>query len=567
MALVIGNSAYENVPTLRNPSNDASDIAAALEQLGFDVSLHLDVDDVDMRSAVRAYAREARSADLSVIYFAGHGIEIDKRNFLLPVDAELRDDADAELEAIQLSSLVRSVSGSDGVTLVLVDACRSNPFAEQLAEAGATRSIGKGLVRVDVVGGVLPGGMLISYAAREGSFALDGDGRNSPYAQGFLEQLEEPGLEVSKLFRRVRDRVFVLTGGQQEPFTYGALPGSDIFLRAPVDPALLPTDERTFVRDYVRAEELDTQGGWERFLEAHPAREGHELVRVARRRLDVLRGLPFAQATSLDRELWLQPSNGLTASGELDLSAEERRLVQKALAYFGLDVGPIDGTFGPATRRAVAAARLQLGLIPGTVIDVDLLRVLPNAIAIDRLRRGGLRSFEDVEIRDLREPRLEAALRALGKRKAVFDYHDGGLYFVVLGSAHDFGFVRGTALARAMGGTLAAVGNRDEDRFLFELIRGAPTLAAPRRYGQAQVAEESWPVLFGLHRIADPAGRFAEWAWTTGEPAAYTNWAGGAAQSDAAVAGYFPLWANRLQGQAKWRTSIGSTNRFAIEIE
>lgn len=570
IALVIGNSAYQSVPNLRNPSNDASDIAVALEDLGFDVSLHLDVDDVQMRGAIRDFAKKSVSADLSIVYFAGHGIEIDKKNFLLPIDAELQSEGDAELEAIQLKYLVRAVSAGNGVTLVLVDACRSNPFAERLMDAGSARSIGQGLVRVEMVGGVLPGGVLISYAAREGTFAFDGIGRNSPYAQGFLEQLEEPGLEVSKLFRKVRDRVFVLTEGQQEPFTYGSLPGSDIFLKAPVDEALLSTDERGFVKDYVRAEDLDTQGGWESFLKAHPSRADHELMRVARRRLDVLRGLPFARAASPKGGDWFQPVNKPEASGAIDLNLEERKLVQRSLTFLGLDVGPIDGVFGPATRRAITAARLQLGLIPGSEVDVELMRVLPNAIAIDGLRQRALRSFEEEEILALQEPRLEAAIRALGKREASFDYHEGRLYFVVLGSAHDFGFARGNALARAMGGHLASVGDSDEDAFIFGLIRLSPRLSEARLHAQTQVAAESWPVLIGLHRTVESTGRLTEWVWSTGEPSTYTNWARGAVGSGASddlVAAYFPRWAYGQQNSVEWRSTSGSTNRFAIEIE
>ena len=134
----------------------------------------------------------------------------------------------------------------------------------------------------------------------------------------------------------------------------------------------------------------------------------------------------------------------------------------------------------------------------------------------------------------------------------------------------NFGFTRGNALARAMGGHLASIEDREEDAFLFDLISVAPELSEPRLYGQAQIAEESWPILIGLHRLVEPSGRISEWVWTTGDVASYSNWARGEAQSNTVnefVAAYFPRWANREQRRVEWRSTSGSTNRFVIEIE
>lgn len=564
VALLIGNAEYEHVPALRNPSNDASDIAAALDRLGFDVVLLLDQDDTEMRRAIRDFAQKAKDAELTILYFAGHGIEINKTNYLIPVNAELRSDQDAEFEAIELGSVLRTISGGQGVNLVLVDACRDNPFASRLIQDGASRSIGSGLVRVDPVGGVLPGGVLISYAAREGTFALDGVGRNSPYAQGLLEQLEVPGLEVSKLFRRVRDRVFVLTGGQQEPFTYGSLPGIDIYLRPPLEQLSLPVVDRNLVKDFAAAEREDTVGSWRDFLSKHGDRTDHELVQIAKRRLNVLRGLAFANAAVDDKKLWLKPSSGTTGSGPVTLSLEERKLVQKSLSYLGMDVGVIDGQFGPQTRRAISSARLRFGLISGTHVDLPLLRLLPNAIAIDALRSTPARSFEEVAVSELQEPRLETALRGLGNRRAVFDYHEGRLYFAVLGSAHDFGLARGNALARAMGGHLATISNRAEDAFIFDLFQN------DNGFLKSGFSDQTWGVLIGLYRPTDQSGNLGEWTWVTGEPVTYSNWSPGTVhrQSEANfIAAYFLFEDASRSQKSKWRGSRGSTNRFIIEIE
>ena len=225
VALVIGNSAYEHVSALPNPPNDADDITRALERIGFTVSTLKNLDFAKMRLALRDFSDEAMGADVALVFYAGHGIEVDRQNYLIPVDARLEKDIDVELEAISLDLVNRTISGARGLRLILLDACRDNPFAKSMARTLATRSIGRGLARVE------PGvGTLVSYAAKEGTVASDGEGRNSPYSAALIEHLAEPGLEIQFMFRKVRDSVINATNGEQEPFTYGSLPGTQIFL-------------------------------------------------------------------------------------------------------------------------------------------------------------------------------------------------------------------------------------------------------------------------------------------------------------------------------------------------
>ena len=236
VALVIGNSDYEYVGRLPNPENDATDVAAALDRIGFDVTTGIDLDYRGMRLAIRDFAQKARGADVVFVYYAGHGIEIDNTNYLIPVNAELRSDIDVQLEAIQLNVMLDSISASNGLKVVLVDACRNNPFIAEMTRTSSTRSIGRGLARVD------PTGVLVGYSARSGTIAQDGDGRNSPYTEALLSHIEEPGLELGKMFRKIRDDVYQSTDGFQEPFVYGSLPGQNIYL---VPAAVQNTDEET----------------------------------------------------------------------------------------------------------------------------------------------------------------------------------------------------------------------------------------------------------------------------------------------------------------------------------
>ena len=226
VALVIGNGAYRNVPALLNPPNDASDIAAALKRLGFAVSLATNASFDAMRRGVIALGRDAAGAEMAAVYFAGHGMEINGENWLIPVDAELKRDTDAANEAINLQSVMLQVSSTTSLGLVILDACRNNPFAAKMNRSSATRAAtASGLGRIEPVGNVL-----VAYAARDGTTALDGDARNSPFAAALLRNIEVPGVEVTFMFRNVRDDVMEATRNEQQPFVYGSLSRKAIYL-------------------------------------------------------------------------------------------------------------------------------------------------------------------------------------------------------------------------------------------------------------------------------------------------------------------------------------------------
>ena len=227
VALVIGNAAYAHAPALSNPLNDAADIGATLARLGFSVTRLQNADYATLRRGLQEFTRTASGSDVAVVFYAGHGIEVDQRNYLVPVDARLASDQDVEFETVPLDLVLRSVERAGGLRLVILDACRENPFASSMRRAGTTRSIGRGLARVEPSGNTL-----VAYAARGGTVALDGKGRNSPYTEALLAHLKEPGLEVGMMFRRVRDSVLASTRRQQEPFWYGSLSSEGVYLNA-----------------------------------------------------------------------------------------------------------------------------------------------------------------------------------------------------------------------------------------------------------------------------------------------------------------------------------------------
>ena len=232
IAIIFGNSEYLNAPRLPNPVNDASDVAAAFERLAFSVRLLKNATFDTMRRGLLDFAQQAEAADIAVVYFAGHGMEIRDENWLVPVDAELRMDISANQEAVGLSSIMPIVSKARKLGLIILDACRDNPFSRQLRASRPGRALpARGLLPVEP-----PGSVLVVFAAKHGTTAADGTARNSPFTTALLHNLEIPGLEINYLFRSIHDEVYGVTQQRQEPYVYGTLSREPVYLKPPADP-------------------------------------------------------------------------------------------------------------------------------------------------------------------------------------------------------------------------------------------------------------------------------------------------------------------------------------------
>jgi tetratricopeptide (TPR) repeat protein len=229
VALVIGNSKYEFAGALPNPSNDARAVAAVLRRLGFtEVLEHYDLSRDKMGRALRDFGDKAEGAEWAVVFFAGHGLEVNGSSYLVPVDAELKRETHVSDEAISLSQVQAKVDAAGKLGLVILDSCRNNPFLARMIRATTTRStVSRGLSPVEPEGNVL-----VAYAAKHGTTAEDGTGKHSPFTEALLANIEEPGLEINFLFRKVRDRVRQATEKRQEPFLYGTLGSEPLYFKA-----------------------------------------------------------------------------------------------------------------------------------------------------------------------------------------------------------------------------------------------------------------------------------------------------------------------------------------------
>lgn len=224
IALVVGNAHYGNQSlTLTNPKNDAEDVAAALRSVGFEVLQATDASKRDMDLAMAKFARLATDSDAALFFYAGHALQYQGRNYLIPTDAEVEDEISLRYQLMPIDDVRAALDRATGVKVMILDACRNNPIVESIRRkaTGESRNFGggsRGLARIDKTQG-----MVIAYSTAADEVAADGRGRNSPFTRAFLKRIKEPGLEIEQLFRRVAADVNSETGGRQRPETYVSL--------------------------------------------------------------------------------------------------------------------------------------------------------------------------------------------------------------------------------------------------------------------------------------------------------------------------------------------------------
>jgi Caspase domain/Putative peptidoglycan binding domain len=281
VALVIGNSGYRNVPFLPNPIKDAKAMVAKFQEAGFAVvKANYDVGYLGFKRAIREFEDAAADADITVVFYAGHGIEVDGVNYMIPVDAKLVTTRDAQDEAITLDRLLEAAEGAKQLSLVILDSCRDNPFVHMKPKRTAALSravtVKPGMNVVEPTNS----NTLIYYAARKGSGAEDGDGEHSPFTSALLRHLFVPGQDIRFAFGKVRDDVLRQTGNKQEPFVTGSF-GSTLVALAPAPEAPTLSTADTKLKPDVKSEQVEKEHyefvkevgsakAWKVFLLQHP---------------------------------------------------------------------------------------------------------------------------------------------------------------------------------------------------------------------------------------------------------------------------------------------------------
>ena len=387
VALVIGNAAYAHAPALATPRNDAADVGAALGRLGFAVTRIENAGHSVLLRGLRQFAAAASTSEVAVVFYAGHTIAVQGRNFLVPVDARLLSDGDVEFETVPLDLVLRAVERAPGLRLIILDTRRASPFAASLRRTGTRRSIGQGLAPVEP-----PGETLVAYAAKKGTVARRGAGRNSPYSAALLRHLEEPGLGVRQMFRRVRDTVLATTNGRQESIVHGTLSHRQVYLAAPRQ---VTTGQELLFWESVK----DSRNAWEirAYLDRYP---NGAFAALARNRLNRLTGATTkaeGEPQSPAYEDAADPAPSPEAvEAALGLQRAERLRIQQGLAARGFDSGPADGLFGRRTRNAIGYWQRSRGREATGYLDAEAAKTLLGAAGAARSPRPDRGSLGDV---------------------------------------------------------------------------------------------------------------------------------------------------------------------------
>ncbi len=394
VALVIGNSAYTAVPRLANPQRDATAISAALKRLGFEVVEGYDLRMDEMTGIVREFAQKLDGAKAGVVYYAGHGIAVGDENYLIPVDASLKSEADLDFRAVNVQLILRQMQRDERVNVLILDACRDNPFTTQLA--ARSRSVSRGLTAIETQSA---SGILIAFATDPRATALDGekDG-NSPFTSALLKHIETPEVSITTVMDRVRADVWESTGKKQKPWTNSSIIGEfklnptlklaavdpsvtikaiDGAVPAPAAPAPVGLDRAQMdVRMWETAERGNTAGDYKAYLDAFPTGQFAAFAKNRLARLEpaapVVAALPAAvgaaalssaavAALPASRETGQAVADaamkGEVASAEteaaLKLSAKDRRELQRRLSLAGFKPGKTSPNFGPSQRNAI----------------------------------------------------------------------------------------------------------------------------------------------------------------------------------------------------------------------
>ena len=372
VALVIGNSAYENIPTLPNPRRDAGAVADSLERLGFEVTRVLDGDQRAFEEALAAFGESRKSSDIALFYFAGHGIQVNGENYLLPTSVQAPD-ADAIIEqSLGLNEVRARLQDADpGLAIIILDSCRDNPFGPMVTQTTGETAEGisfrQGLAEMSGAAG-----MLIAYATQPGKIAYDGVEEHSPFTASLLGYLEEPGLEIRLMLGRVREAVVEKTRGAQVPWVEEAVLGEFYFSDRPAALAAGPVNGHDLAF-WQSIRGSDEAGDYEAYLTEFP--EGAFALLSANR----LKALVFAAERAVAMDAKIESA---------DLRAEDWRRIKNSLFWLGYYNGPLGGEPDPGVGFSIQAFQRTLDLAPSGKLTLGEAKQLHFSAASSLISMG-----------------------------------------------------------------------------------------------------------------------------------------------------------------------------------
>lgn len=448
VALVIGNSKYVYAPTLVNPASDARLMAETLRHAGFKVIEGVDLDYAGMRERLNRFTEASYDAELALIYYAGHGMQVNGKNYLVPVDAELTAPAHLRTRTIQIDELLAALPPDPAVGIIILDACRDNPLARTLAAAmpKSRSTTAPGLAPIEVPSTEAgTGGVLIAYATDPGAVSYDGDGANSPYTSSLARHLAEPGVEIQSALTRVRGEVTAETDGRQRPWHNASL-GREVFIgpQAPATPALpqqapdnkvptpaAETDSRGWdveQRVWDEASKRNTVAHYEAYLRQFPNGAFADLARLNLDQIKQAQSVVAKVESDAPRSTTTQQTPAATAGPDkepeltesaIGLDRQQKIDLQERLLAIGYDLDKADGTFGAKTRRAIGLWQQENGLSPSTFLtpsQYDKLK-LDTEAAVKNYRAQQASEARRQESAGSQKPRIPAVVREKTRRE------------------------------------------------------------------------------------------------------------------------------------------------------
>jgi hypothetical protein len=559
VALLIGNSRYAAVAQLKNANADAEILRQALISAGFDaVDLVTDLDRAAFIGALRAFEDKASKADIAVIYYAGHGLEMGGENYLVPVDAHLKTERDVVDETVPLSRALASLEGARRLKLVILDACRNDPFAATMVRNKATRAVTRGLARVEPQ----DSDVMIAFASKAGTVASDGEGENSPFALSLSRRLIEPGVDIRLALGNVRDDVLAATARSQEPYAYGSVGGGTISLAPglthvgagaqPIQSAD-PGGAAVEMKLWASAEAAGTADGYETYIRSFP--EGVFAV-LARTRLAQLR-TPLQSA--LLRPAPLQPSvetprTPTQVEDALALTPEERLAIEASLLKKGANPGELDGVIDDETRAGMRTWQYNQGYAATGFLDAVQLESLVGPREKVAISLGGVAQVLQA-LPSNPDPRLKQAATALSGRPLSYTVHEGHLYLAVPDPG-GLSFQDAKELAEKAGGHLATIRSPAANDAIFRLIKSDP------RFWWKDTGERftSGPWI-GYWQQPGSRNSRTGWIRADGSKLGYSNWDKRAGQPNEIDLGAGPgaaAFGGRSDGEpsAKWQDAV-----------
>lgn len=526
VAFLVGNSDYEHATALRNPTRDVDLIGETLKGLDFTVSMHKDLTRSQIGKELGSFLKENKGADVTLFYFAGHGMQYENQNFLLGVDAKLESEFDIETEALDLQRVLRQLKKSSKASLVFIDACRDNPLADQFYKSNFSET------RALMTRGLAPlqssyNGAMITFSAAPGQVAYDGD-ENSAFAASLARHLPSENVEVLSLMKRVIRDVKSGSDNKQVPMVSNDLT-TEIYLKLGSDGAgssIAYQQEETMFNAAIA---IQNTRAWDLYFKKFPNGFFKDLALIEQERLQLASlakesGIDIQSAKPEQIEK-LKRTVDEKSETKLGLTKDDAKLIQQALNTRGYNAGAVDGAIGRGTRKAIADFQAAVNL-PSTgvvnlataqALQVELSNAESSDIAI--VSSTNARKYDPKQIELIEDdPRLIKAAKALSRYEYVYGYYEDRLYIAVQ-IWRLIQLDEAKRIAESAGGYLATLNSRAENQFAYNLIKH------DERFWE--VFSNGYGIFgptFGLYQPNGSVEPRGGWQWTTGEDLKFQNW-------------------------------------------